>query len=407
MKQQRYRRFVLSGVAKQYVDETQNLVVLFSRRKVRSHHDLPRSKETSSWKLKRCSVLPGLRQDGIVRISVESTSGRCGMLSWSRVVLGRRCEKYFFLVSSVFFSYCWPTTLEPARPHLNVIKSLLDDLDDPVPPKQNEPSVQWRIVGLVLTCIALGFATRWLVNLASEHYGYSRGGIFVQAVVCGLLMLLGLWLVLHRIGVSWRMLGGLAGIIFSSALLSNGYPTDFRRLTTLMCIFFPLCAIVTHWFIHCYWKAEVKNIDEIQESGKEAFQFSIRHLFSLSAFVGCVLAFANIVRAEDLGAEWSFQWGALSIAYKSLLSAFVMSFTFLLIAISTIWATLGMANPMPRLILVVAITFCLGLLCPYVRGEDLDQFPSWIAANLLTTTLVTGALLVVRSRGTRLVRRFR
>ena len=321
-------------------------------------------------------------------------------------MLGRGREKYFFLVFPCVFLLLLAPTLETGRPHLNVINSLLDDRDDPVPTKQNVQSAKLRIIGLVLTCVALGFATRWLVNLAWERYGYSRGGIYVQAVVCGLLMLLGLWLVLHRIGVFWRMLGGLAGIIFSAAVLSNGYPTDFRRLTTLMCIFFPLCAIVTHWFIHCYWKAEVKNIDEIQESGKEAFQFSIRHLFSLSAFVGCVLAFANMVRAEELGAEWSFQWGALSIAYKSLLSAFVMSFTFLLIAISTIWATLGMANPMPRLILVFAITSCLGLLCPYVRGEDLAQFPSWIAANLLTTTLVTGVLLVVRSLGTRLVRHF-
>ena len=143
------------------------------------------------------------------------------------------------------------------------MKPLLDDRDDPVPPKQNVQSAKLRIIALVVTCIALGCATRWLVNLASERYGYSRGGIFVQAVVCGLLILLGLWLVLHRIGVFFRMLGGLAGIIFSAALLSNGYLTDFRRLTTLMCIFFPLCAIATHWFIHCYWKAEVKNIDEI------------------------------------------------------------------------------------------------------------------------------------------------
>ncbi len=286
------------------------------------------------------------------------------------------------------------------------MKPLLDDRDDPVPSKRNVQSAKLRIIALIVTCIALGCATRWLVNLASERYGYSRGGIFVQAVVCALLMLLGLWLVLHRIGIYWRMLGGLAGIIFSAALLSNGYPIDFRRLTTLMCIFFPLCAIATHCFIHFYWKAEVKNIVEIQASRREAFQFSIRHLFGLSAFVGGVLAFANAVRAKELGTELFFRWGSLSIAYESLLSAFVMSFAFLLIAITTIWATLGMANPMPRLILVFAITSCLGLLCPYVRGEDLNQFPSWIAANLLTTTLVTGALLVVRSRGTRLVRRF-
>ena len=286
------------------------------------------------------------------------------------------------------------------------MKPVLNDRDDPVPPKQNVQSGKLRIIALVVACIVLGCATRWLVNLASERYGYSRGGIFVQAVVCGLLMLLGLWVVLHRIGVFWRLLGGLAGIIFSAALLSNGYPTDFRRLATLMCIFFPLCAIATHWFIHCYWKAEVKNIDEIQASRREAFQFTIRHLFGLSAFVGCVLAFANAVRAKELGAEWFFRWGSLSIAYESLLSAFVMSFAFLLIAISTIWATLGMATPMPRLLLVFAITSCLGLLCPYVGGEDVSQFPSWIAANLLTTTLVTGALLVVRSRGTRLVGHF-
>ena len=320
---------------------------------------------------------------------------------WAGVV-----KSPFCLVFRLVFSPCWPPVLEPAHTHSSVMKPLLDDRDDPVPPKQNVQSAKLRIIALVVTCIALGCATRWLVNLASERYGYYRGGIFVQAVVCGLLMLLGLWLILHRIGVFWRMLGGLAGIIFAAALLSNGYPTDFRRLITLMCIFFPLCAIATHWFIHCYWKAEAKNIDEIQESRREAFQFSIRHLFGLSAFVGCVLAFANAVRAKELGAEWSFQWGSLSIAYESLLSAFVMSFTFLLIAISTIWATLGMGNPMPRLILVFAITFCFGLLCPYVRGEDLSQFPSWIAANLLTTTLVTGALLVVRSRGNRLVRRF-
>ena len=89
------------------------------------------------------------------------------------------------------------------------MKPVLDDRDDPVPPKQNVQSGKLRIIALVVTCIALGCATRWLVNLASEHYGYSRGGIFVQAVVCGLLMLLGLWLVLHRIGVFFVCWGAL------------------------------------------------------------------------------------------------------------------------------------------------------------------------------------------------------
>ena len=89
------------------------------------------------------------------------------------------------------------------------MKPVLDDRDDPVPPKQNVQSGKLRIIALVVSCIALGCATRWLVNLASERYGYSRGGIFVQAVVCGLLMLLGLWVVLHRIGVFWRLLGAL------------------------------------------------------------------------------------------------------------------------------------------------------------------------------------------------------
>ena len=267
-------------------------------------------------------------------------------------------------------------------------------------------STKLRIIALVVTYIALGCATRWIVNLAAEHYGYHRGGVFVQAVVCALLMLLGLWLVLHRSGIFWRILGCLAGIIFSAALLSNGYPTSFRRLTILICIFFPLCAIATHWLICCYWKAEPTNVDEIQESRRDAFQFSIRHLIGLNVFVGCLLAFANAVRAQQLGAEPFFQWGSLSIAYMSMLTAFVMSFTFVVIAISTIWATLGVANPMPRLILVFTMAPLLGLLYPYISREVLSQFLAWVAAHLLTTVLVSGALLVVRSRGTRIVRRF-
>ena len=35
---------------------------MFGVQKVRSHHDFPHSKETSSWNLKRCSVLSGLRE---------------------------------------------------------------------------------------------------------------------------------------------------------------------------------------------------------------------------------------------------------------------------------------------------------------------------------------------------------
>ena len=298
-----------------------------------------------------------------------------------------------------------PLTFLSNRPRVLSRFRFLNDRNHPVSPTQSVKTTKLRIISLVVTYVALGCATRWFVNLTAGRYGYYHGWMFVQAVVCALLMLLGLWLVLQRRGIFWRILGCLAGIIFSAALLSNGYPTSFRRLTILISIFFPLCAIATHGLIRCYWKAEPTNIHEVQEGRRDAFQFSIRHLIGLNVFVGCLLAFANALRTQHFGGVPFFQWGSLSIEYMSMLTAFVMSFTLVVIAISTIWATLGMATPMPRLILVFTMAPLLGLLYPYVSREALNQFPLWVAAHLLTTALVTGALLVVRSCGTRLVRR--
>ena len=281
---------------------------------------------------------------------------------------------------------------------------LHDKRDEDFQHEQNVRFTKRRIIVLVVSYLVLGCATRWLANLAFEHDWYFRGWIIVQAVVCALLLLLGLWLILQTNAFALRVVACFAGIIYSAGIISNGSLGKFLSVTTLMCIFFPLCAIAGHLVIHKYWKVEVKKLGEIEAGRREAFQFSILHLLGLTVVVGCLLYIANAMRAYQPAAGNFFQWGMLSITHTSVLSVVAMSITFFVIAISALWAILSLASPWLRMILVFAMTPCLGMLYPYVRQEDSTELTTWAASSLLTTALVTVALLVVRSCGTRLVR---
>jgi len=284
------------------------------------------------------------------------------------------------------------------------MKLLRDKRDEDVEHDQTVRPTKLRIIVLVVFYVALGCATRWFANLAIERGWYYRGWIFVQAVVIALLLLLGLWLILETRAFAWRVLGCLFGVTYSAALISNGSLGTFLSATTLMSIFFPLCATAGYLVIHKYWKVEVQNSDVIGAGRREAFQFSILHLLGLTVLVGCLLSLANGMREYQPATGKLFQWGALSISQTSVFGVIVLCITFFTIAISALWATLSLAKPWLRVCLVCALAPCLGVLYPYVHQKDVTEYPTWAGSSLLTTVLVAVALLVVRSRGTRLIK---
>lgn len=144
------------------------------------------------------------------------------------------------------------------RTALAVMTLLPDKRDEVVQQDQCTRPTALRI--LVVSYIVLGCATRWFVNLASEYGWCARGWIVVQTVVCALLLLLGLWLLLQRNAIVWRVVGCFAGVIYSAGLISNGSLRTSLSAATLMCIFFPLCAAAGYLVIHKYWNVAVSYL---------------------------------------------------------------------------------------------------------------------------------------------------
>lgn len=261
-----------------------------------------------------------------------------------------------------------------------------------------------RVIVLVVSYVVIAGAVWWFADLARERFGYYQGWIFVQAVVIALLLLLGLWLILGAGVSAGRAFSCIFGLIYSAALISSGSTSTLLSTATLMVIFFPLSAIAAYLVIHKYWKVRVKNVDAITPDGREAFQFSILHLLGLTVLVGCLLSLANGIREYEPGPGRFVQWERLSISQAKVLGVLVLCISNLVIAITSLWATLSLARPWPRVCFLFAMAVCLGMLYPYVEQKNLSDYPNWVVASLVTTVLVAVALLVVRSNGTRLIK---
>ena len=127
----------------------------------------------------------------------------------------------------------------------------------------------------------------------------------------------------------------------------------------------------------------------------ESFQSLICHLLLATTVVGLLLGFGQGVRA-------------ISNTNTDTVAVVVFPVCFILVELATLWASLGIGRPIPRLAVVVPTAFVVGAIPVYyledVGHAKLGRFIIWSAAVGLQSIITAASLLVVRSCGWRLVR---
>jgi hypothetical protein len=127
----------------------------------------------------------------------------------------------------------------------------------------------------------------------------------------------------------------------------------------------------------------------------EGIQFSIRHLLLATAIVAVVLGIGRGVRTIT-----DTQW-------VNVVAVAIFPPCFIMVELATLWASLGIGRPIPRLAVVIPTAFVVGAVPAfYLPGpptQESWQYFIWPAIVGLQALITAGSLLVVRSCGWRLV----
>jgi hypothetical protein len=131
----------------------------------------------------------------------------------------------------------------------------------------------------------------------------------------------------------------------------------------------------------------------------QRFQFSIRHLLSITVVVAVVLAIGRGVRAFT-----DTESNVFVVSIAILVSWIIM------VELASLWAALGIGQPMRRLAVVIPAAFVVGPISVYYRTNvipvpvDWKMYANESALFGLQAIITACSLLVIRSCGYRLVR---
>jgi len=186
----------------------------------------------------------------------------------------------------------------------------------------------------------------------------------------------------------WERLAGLiAGTLYLEILLWLAIDDDDLRFMTTIAT--GIVAVVL-WLIRL-WKAQlVRFLDQPQPGSAEGLQFSIRGLMLFTFAVAVVITAAKGLREVD---------ERLPVLFL----VTIWALCFVVTDLAALWATLGIASPVPRSIAVILMSLALGWFFSYTLGEDWESYFYIMSIMFLQSLCLIGSLLVVRSCGYRLV----
>lgn len=126
----------------------------------------------------------------------------------------------------------------------------------------------------------------------------------------------------------------------------------------------------------------------------EGFQFSLSGLLAATALVAIALSVGRVTRVMGDGGTWLRVWAVLVIAAPS----------FVIVELATFWATLGLARPSLRLLVVIPLGFIVGFASAFGFAPHVDWQSSllWSGLTGMTAVVIAVSLLIVRSAGWRL-----
>jgi hypothetical protein len=123
-------------------------------------------------------------------------------------------------------------------------------------------------------------------------------------------------------------------------------------------------------------------------SSREGLQFTIKHLMLLTLAVACLTTvgktLAPYIRGIDL-----------------LTDVVLLGICFVVVALTAVWAMLGLGHPGLRIVPVLSIAAASGWAAAYLIGRT--DFGFWIGTALLEAVFLIASLAAIRTTGLRLV----
>ena len=265
-----------------------------------------------------------------------------------------------------------------------------------------------RLRALVITHLALGVlpVAGFLVPPGNRYLALKWALI---AVGFGQLMVLSFWVGMSTVKGVLRLVGALCGTAYVVAglLLAESlspYSTGPTRLTEYVTLYvglFSVYSLVVFLLAGVFWlirrsSTELRLVADPNGLVAPArFQYSVLHILIVMAFVSVVLGLVRSARVADVPNAWH-NVDALMII------------TFFVNSICAAFAALGTGQIRLRIALVLTVALLLGIALSLAgRFDRTDMFLWWMAPpvlmTVLSTAIVLGSLLVVRSSGYRLI----
>ena len=251
------------------------------------------------------------------------------------------------------------------------------------------------VVGLLLAHLLLGVGAAWLGTWGpwATSYVLAFGGL-----VCGQVVLLGIWSGLASKTWGVRIAGLVCGSFYISTVCAIGggrtkdsLIEDSLILACLVCVTASMIGLL-FMALHRYRGIAVAYSNETEVRRSAPIQFTMMQLLSVTTVISVLLGSGRVIRS--LGGE--------SLGIGVLLIAFVICGC--VMACLVAWAGLGHGHISLRFATVLVIGFVVGLLPPYFLGGPWWRFLTWPGLVVATGIVAVLSLLVVRSCGYRLVR---
>lgn len=220
-------------------------------------------------------------------------------------------------------------------------------------------------------------------SLSADQPSFSSGVFF--ALITSQATLLGMWSGLGMKHGLVRLLVLGLGIPLLANVLAWGISEADWEIHIFLLIAASLAALPT-WLLRL-GKVRLGRIG-VETPSREGLQFTIKHLLLLTFVVACLLtlgkALAPHVRASHLLAQLT-----------------VLAICFVSVALTALWAMLGLGNPWLRGLLVMGIAVGAGITVGY--SLEISRIGFWIFVSLMQAVYLLGSLFVFRKLGYRLL----
>ncbi|HWB11460.1 MAG TPA: SOS response-associated peptidase [Pirellulales bacterium] len=208
--------------------------------------------------------------------------------------------------------------------------------------------------------------------------------------------LLGLWGAFGTARWQNRFYGVSAALLFLSAAFLFEQQQVTARDVVVLGVFISLPCIVIVLVLMALRRGPRQLALRRAEDApaREGFQFSLYGLLVAVTGVAIALSVGRVTRIMEEAGTW----------FEVLALALILPPSFVLVALATFWAALGISRPLPRLLLVIPLAMLLGFASYFGLDSDIDwsQVFLWSCLTGTTATIIASSLLVVRSAGWRL-----